>query len=152
MEPVAASLAADTDLDTAWRLMRRHARPALPVVNQDGKVVGLLGLEDFLHHVEADRGLRLGERVRRLLRPRPGRRSRTPRRVGEIMQTPAHGLRLARRDDGIAVAAEVLGQGSQAALPIVDAQGGLVGMLGAAGLNAVLFHHEALGHIRGDGT
>ena len=52
----------------------------------------------------------------------------------------------------IAVAAEVLGQGSQAALPIVDAQGGLVGMLGAAGLNAVLFHHEALGHIRGDGA
>lgn len=152
MEPVAASLAADTDLDTAWRLMRRHARQALPVVDQDGKVIGLLGLEDFLHHVEADRGLRLGERVRRLLRPRPGRRSRTPRRVGEIMQTPAHGLRLARRDDGIAVAAEVLGQGSQAALPIVDAQGGLVGMLGAAGLNAVLFHHEALGHIRGDGA
>ena len=68
------------------------------------------------------------------------------------MQTPAHGLRLARRDDSIAVAAEVLGQGSQAALPIVDAHGSLVGMLGAAGLNAVLFHHEALGHIRGDGA
>ena len=28
----------------------------------------------------------------------------------------------------------------------------LAGMLGAAGLNAVLFHHEALGHMRGDGT
>jgi hypothetical protein len=31
-------------------------------------------------------------------------------------------------------------------------RGRLVGMLGAAGLNAVLFHHEALGHIRGDVT
>ena len=34
----------------------------------------------------------------------------------------------------------------------IETQGGLVGMLGAAGLNAVLFHHEALGHIRGDGA
>ena len=58
----------------------------------------------------------------------------------------------ARSDDGIAVAADVLGQGGQAALPVVDEGGRLVGMLGAAGLNAVLFHHEALGHIRGDVT
>ena len=152
MEPAVPSLAFATSLNDAWALMRRHARQALPVVDRGGRVIGLLGLEDFLRHVEADKGARVGERVRQLLRPAPGSHSSKPEVVGQIMLTPQHGLKLARSDDGIAVAAEVLGQGDQAALPVVDEGGRLVGMLGAAGLNAVLFHHEALGHIRGDVT
>ena len=152
MEPAVPSVEFATSLNEAWDLMRRHARQALPVVDRGGRVIGLLGLEDFLRHVEADKGPRVGERVRQLLRPAPGSHSSKPEVVGQIMLTPQHGLKLARSDDGIAVAAEVLGQGGQAALPVVDEGGRLVGMLGPAGLNAVLFHHEALGHIRGDVT
>ena len=141
-----------TYLGEAWTLLRNHRIQALPVVDRGRRVIGLLGLEDFLRHVEADKGSRVGERVRHLLRPAPGSHSDKPEVVGQIMLTPQHGLQLARSDDSIAVAAEVLGQGDQAALPVVDEGGRLVGMLGAAGLNAVLFHHEALGHMRGDGT
>ena len=152
MEPAVPNLEFATSLNEAWDLMRRHARQALPVVDRGRRVIGLLGLEDFLRHVEADKGSRVGERVRHLLRPTPGSHADKPEVVGQIMLTPQHGLQLARSDDSIAVAAEVLGQGGQAALPVVDESGRLVGMLGAAGLNAVLFHHEALGHMRGDGT
>ena len=149
MEPVVPSLAFATSLNDAWALMRRHARQALPVVDRSGRVIGLLGLEDFLRHVEPDKGPRVGERVRQLLRPTPGSHSDKPEVVGQLMLTPQHGLRLARSDDSIAVAAEILGQGGQGALPVVDDKGRLVGILGAAGLTAVLFHHEALGHVRG---
>lgn len=149
MEPAVPSLAFATSLNDAWGLMRRHARQALPVVDRGGRVIGLLGLEDFLRHVEPDKGPRVGERVRQLLRPTPGSHSDKPEVVGQLMLTPQHGLRLARSDDSIVVAAEILGQGGQGALPVVDDKGRLVGMLGAAGLTAVLFNHEALGHMRG---
>lgn len=150
MEAAVPSLEFATGLNEAWGLMRRHARQALPVVDRGGRVIGLLGLEDFLQHVEPDKSARIGERVRQLLRPTPGSHSDKREVVGQLMLTPQHGLRLARRDDSIALAAEVLGHTRQVALPVVDDAGRLVGMLGAAGLNAVLFHHEALGHVRGD--
>lgn len=150
MEAMPVSVEFATDLNEAWRLLNRHNRSSLPVVDRAQRVIGLVSLEDFLRHVEPDSGQRIGDNVRRLLRPTPGSHSDKPEVVGQIMQTTRDGLRIATTDDGIAVAADVLGQHGQPALPVVDETGKLAGLITPAMMTAVLLQHEALDYVRGD--
>lgn len=150
MTPAPLCVEFATELNEAWRLMNRHALSALPVVDRAERVIGLLTLEDFLHHIEPDNGQRIGDNVRRLLRPTPGPHTDKPEVVGQIMQTPRDDLRTAGTTDGIAVAADLLGQGRQRALPVVDENGRLAGLITPTTMTAVLLQHEALDYVRGD--
>ena len=149
-EPAPVSLSFATDLNEAWRLLRIHGAGALPVVDRAGRLEGLLSLDDFLRHVEPADGPRVGENVRRLLRPTPGPSSSKPEVVGQIMQTPRHGLRVLGEEDGIALAAEILSGSGQALLPVVNGQGRLTGVISRPHITAVLFRHEALAYVRND--
>ena len=148
--PAPVSLAFGTDLNEAWRLMRIHGADALPVVDRIGRPEGVLGLEDFLRHVEPAQAARLGDNVRRLLRPTPGPSSDKPEVVGQIMQATHHGLRLVRETDGIALAAEILSSTGQALLPVVNEAGRLTGVISRPHITAVLLRHEALAYVRND--
>ena len=143
-----------TGLNEAWRLMNRHSLAMLAVVDRGQRVIGLLRLEDFLRHVEPDRdeagGLRIGDNVRRLLRPTPGPHSSKPEVVGQIMQTPAEGLKSVATEEGIAAAADLLGAGGQRGVPVVDEAGRLAGIITPATMTAVLFQHEALDYVQAD--
>jgi CBS-domain-containing membrane protein len=55
-----------------------------------------------------------------------------------------------RTADGIALAADLLGAGGQAGVPVVDEDGRLAGLLTPAAMTAVLLQHEALDYVRGD--
>ncbi len=150
MEPATLSVDFATGLNDAWRLMNRHNVALLPVVDRNRRVIGLLRLEDFLRHVEPDSGQRIGDNVRRLLRPTPGEHTTKPEVVGQIMHTPKDGLRSVTTGDGIAVAADLLGHGRQQGVPVVDDSGRLAGLIDPATMTAVLFQHEALDYVRGD--
>lgn len=150
METTPLSVAFATDLNEAWRLLNRHNRSSLPVVDRAQRVIGLVSLEDFLRHVEPDNGQRIGDNVRRLLRPTPGSHSDKPEVVGQIMQTPRDGLRVVNAGDGIALAADVLGHDTQRAVPVVDDSGRLAGLITPAVMTAVLLQHEALDYVRSD--
>ena len=188
MEAAPISVEFATGLNEAWRLMNRHSLAMLPVVDRGQRVIGLLGLEDFLRHVEPDRdetgGQRIGvarthavdrgavargQRQRqggsgaarvddpvvptatgRVLRPTPGTHSSKPEVVGQIMQTPAEGLKSVATEEGIAAAADLLGAGGQRGAPVVDAAGRLAGIITPATMTAVLFQHEALDYVRAD--
>ena len=139
-----------TGLNEAWRLMQRHNLRHLPVVDRGQRVIGLVGLEDFLRHVTPDDGPRIGDSVRRLLRPTPGTHTSKPEVVGQLMLTPKDGLRCLRTTDGIALAADVLGPGHQPCVPVVDDGGRLAGLVTPTTMTAVLFQHEALDYVRGD--
>ena len=149
-QPAPVSLAFATDLNEAWRLMRIHRADALPVVDRIGRLEGVLSLEDFLRHVEPAETTRVGDKVRRLLRPTPGPSSDKPEVVGQIMQAARHGLRMVRESDGIALAAEILSSTGQTLLPVVDGQGRLTGVISRPHMTAVLFRHEALAYVRND--
>ena len=148
--PAPVSLAFGTDLNEAWRLMRIHGADALPVVDRIGRPEGVLSLEDFLRHVEPAQAARLGDNVRRLLRPTPGPSSDKPEVVGQIMQAARDGLRMVRETDGIALAAEILSSTGQAVLPVVNEAGRLTGVISRPHITAVLFRHEALAYVRND--
>ena len=139
-----------TDLNEAWRTLRRHAANALPVVDRAGRLEGLLSLEDFLRHVAPDEGPRIGENIRRLLRPTPGLHADKPEVVGQIMLTARHGLCSVGQHEGIGVAADILAGEGQALLPVVDERGRLTGVISRPHLTAVLFRHEALAYVRND--
>lgn len=150
MTPPPATLDFATDLNEAWRTLRRHAANALPVVDRAGRLEGLLSLEDFLRHVAPDEGPRIGENVRRLLRPTPGLHADKPEVVGQIMLTARHGLCSVGQHEGIGVAADILAGEGQALLPVVDERGRLTGVISRPHLTAVLFRHEALAYVRND--
>lgn len=146
--PVCAEFA--TELNQAWRLMNRHNLAMLPVLDRSRRVIGLLRLEDFLRHVEPDSTRGIGDNVRRLLRPTPGPNAAKPEVAGQIMLTPGLGLRCVRTADGIALAADLLGAGGQAGVPVVDEDGRLAGLLTPTAMTAVLLQHEALDYVRSD--
>lgn len=150
MAPPPATLAFATDLNQAWRTLRQHAANALPVVDRTGRLEGVLALQDFLRHVAPADGQRLGDNIRRFLRPTPGPYAHKPEVVGQIMQTAKHGLRTVNEKDTIAIAADVLSGTGQALLPVVDAAGRLTGVISRPNLTAVLFRHEALAYVRND--
>lgn len=150
MTPAPVSVEFATELNEAWRLMNRHNLALLPVIDRSRRVIGLLRLEDFLRHVEPDSARGIGDNVRRLLRPTPGTHSDKPEVAGQIMLTPGLGLKCVDTTDGIAVAADLLGTGGQAGVPVVDGSGRLAGLITPATMTAVLLQHEALDYVRGD--
>lgn len=144
MRPAPLSLEFATDLNEAWRLMHRHGQTALPVVDRAGRVIGLLSLENFLGHVEPDQGQRIGDNVRRLLRPTPATHSDKPEVVGQIMQEPRDGLLVAHAAEPFATLADALGRSAQPVVPVVDEARRLIGLITPADIAAVLLHHQAL--------
>ena len=54
MNPAPISVAYATELNEAWALMQTHHLHGVPVVDRAQRVIGVLTLENFLRHVEAD--------------------------------------------------------------------------------------------------
>jgi CBS domain-containing membrane protein len=85
MNPAPISVEYATELNEAWALMQTHHLHGVPVVDRAQRVIGVLTLENFLRHVEADGGQRIGDNIRRLLRPTPTVHSDKPEVAGQIM-------------------------------------------------------------------
>lgn len=81
--PVHAVLA-DTSLQDAWALMRRHAIKALPVVDADHAVIGIVTMADFLRLANLELHEGMGQRLRTLILGRPKR----PGQVQGLMSAP----------------------------------------------------------------
>ena len=68
-------------LKEAWTMMRREQIKALPVVDAQGAVLGIVTVADFVRLASLDTHEGLGQRLRTLIRGRSGR----PSRVKDIM-------------------------------------------------------------------
>lgn len=78
------AVAAETPLKDAWALMRKHAIKALPVVDEQQAVIGIITVADFMRlaHLEAHEGM--GQRLRSLILGRP----KQPDQVLQLMSSP----------------------------------------------------------------
>jgi len=127
---------ADTPLVDAWARMHAHRIKALPVVDDDGLIVGILTQVDLLEHAGLDGSPDVLARLHGLLE-RNG--AEEGGRVGDIMTSPAE---TAGQDDHIAVLVPKMSGGGRHHIPIVDDGNRLVGIVTQSDLVAALYHGE----------
>jgi CBS domain-containing membrane protein len=123
-------------LAEAWTLLRRHALHALPVLDKAGHVVGVVGQNDFLHHLGLDDYQTLGEKLRGLVGHLFGLRGERPARVVEIMQRH---VKTVGADDPIAELVPLMTNRGLHHIPVVDARGIFAGVVSHSDLLAALF-------------
>ncbi len=120
-EPVTAR--AEMPLRQAWALIRQHRVKALPVVDRQHHLVGIVTVADFMRQVDMDVHEGVNFRLRALLRQmhRPVRHT-----VGEIMTRQ---VRVASADRPLTELVPVFSEGGHRHLPIIDAERRLVGIV-----------------------
>lgn len=111
-------------LRQAWALIRQHRVKALPVVDRQHHLVGIVTVSDFMRQVDMDVHEGVNFRLRALLRQmhRPAPRHT----VGEIMTRQ---VRVASSDRPLTELVPVFSDGGHRHLPIIDAERRLVGIV-----------------------
>ncbi|HMX15706.1 MAG TPA: HPP family protein [Rhodocyclaceae bacterium] len=131
-----------TGLREAWRILRENHVKALPVVDRGRRVIGLLTLEDFLRHVTPAES-NMVDQLRAFLSPSGTSHSSRPETVGQVM---SERFLTALTTDGIGKVASLLAaRGHQQAIPIVDPQDRIAGILSQTDLLVLLYHRRATG-------
>lgn len=136
MSKDAVTVGPDMPLAAAWRELRRHRLHALPVLDAGRRVVGMIGQDDFLHHVGLDDYQTLRERLRGLLGHLLGVRVDRPATVTEIMRVPPQTV---RADAPIAELVPAMSNRGLHHIPVVDGEGVFVGIVGQSDLLAALY-------------
>ena len=110
-------------VDDAWALLARHKVKALPVVQADGTLAGIVSLHDFfVGHGKSD--------------PRSVPVMSTARWVNEIMTSQ---VRVARPEQPIADLVGLFSDGGLHHMPVVDEAQRVVGMVTQSDVVAALF-------------
>lgn len=129
------SIGPDTPLEQAWALLQRHHIKALPVVDGERRVAGIVTRADYMQAVEAEEGLTGQLRaLARFVRPARAAGLET---VGQIMNRQVH---TAGAERPIAELVPLFAATGHHHLPVVDAQARLVGILTQSDLVKALSH------------
>lgn len=113
---------AGVSLKDAWALMRAQQIKALPVVDAQRLVVGIVTVADFMRLANLDTHEGLGQRLRTLVMGRSGQ----PQDVGEIM---SHPVQVAHVEQHAMDLVPLFSQGGHHHIPIVDGEERLVGVI-----------------------
>jgi CBS domain-containing membrane protein len=136
MSKDAVTVRPGTPLPEAWRSLRLHGLHALPVLDKAGRVVGVVGQNDFLHHAGLDDYQTLAERLRALFSHLLGMRGSRPGKVAEIMQRH---VQTVGRDEPIAELVPLMTNRGLHHIPVVDENGRFAGVVSHSDLLAALF-------------
>lgn len=136
MSTDAVTVRAETPLPDAWRLLRRHDLHALPVLDDERRVAGMIGQNDLLRHVGLDDYQTLRSRLRALLGHLLGVRVDRPALVAEVMRTAVTTVRM---DEPIAALVPAMSNGGLHHVPVVDQDGVFVGIVSQSDLLAALY-------------
>ncbi len=113
---------AGASLADAWALMRREQIKALPVVDAQHAVLGIVTVADFMRLANLDEREGLGQRLRTLVMGR----GHQPKVVGEIMSAP---VQVAQAQQLVMELVPLFSHGGHHHIPIVDAQQRLAGIV-----------------------
>jgi len=109
-------------LQEAWALMRREQIKALPVVDAQGRVEGIVTVADFMRLASLDMHEGLGQRLRALVKGRSGQ----PSRVADIMSRQVQAVHAWQP---VMDLVPLFSRGGHHHIPIVDAQSRLAGVI-----------------------
>lgn len=119
------TLREETSFKEIARLLERRDISAMPVVDASGRVLGIVSRADLLIKQAVKEPVWTRSPMSWLRRRRNARRARATT-AAELMTKPAVTI---APDDSVAAAARVLGQHDIKRLPVVDADGRLVGIV-----------------------
>ncbi|WOS64722.1 HPP family protein [Sinorhizobium fredii] len=133
------TVAPDTALRKAWRMLVEHRIQALPVVTEKDGMVGILTQTDFMKHatLTVDGRLQIGlrERLGNII----GLPAKSPRLVSEIMTTR---VQSALPETMVAKLVPPMADMGLHHMPIVDADNRVVGIVTQSDLIAALFQRR----------
>lgn len=109
-------------LQEAWAMMRREQIKALPVVDAQGRVEGIVTVADFMRLANLDLHEGLGQRLRRLVKGRSGQ----PSRVADIMSRQ---VQVVHARQHVMDLVPLFSRGGHHHIPIVDGQARLAGVI-----------------------
>lgn len=131
-EPIVARQ--EMPLREAWALIRKHRIKALPVIDRQRHLLGIVTVADFMQQVDLDAHEGLGWQLRGLLRQtrrRPGAQV-----VGDIMTRT---VRVASADRLLIDLVPVFSEHGHRHIPIIDAQRHLIGIITQSDLIKALY-------------
>jgi CBS domain-containing membrane protein len=120
----------DTDLRALWALMKKHGIRGVPVTDQDGRVVGMVSIVDFLHAVD----WRICESL--ITRLKDAFRRIVPSTAERIMSTP---VITARVDTPLTEAFLTFSEHGINHLPVTGTDGRLIGIVTRLDLLSALY-------------
>ena len=121
------TLLADMPVAEAWQKMLNALIKALPVIDKDGKVVGMLTDQDLLERADVAHRLAIAERMdEHLLNEEIEKLRQTGLMVEAVMSKPAITV---RAKDSISSAAARMAKSRIKRLPVVDEKEKLIGVL-----------------------
>lgn len=133
------TIQADTPLEEAWALLRYHKIKALPVLDTEQHVIGIVTLVDFLKRVDLKAYQDFPERLVNLIRPEHsgyGAEQRKPLAIAEVMTAPV--LTVGASSHVIDLVPLLSDRGLHH-VPIVDRDDRIVGMVTQSDLIAALY-------------
>ncbi|MFF7709217.1 HPP family protein [Pseudomonas sp. NPDC007930] len=122
----------DTPLKQAWALMRKHKVKALPVVDRQHHLVGIVTVADFMRQLDLDAHEGVAWHLRSLFKPRGDALAL----VGDIMSRT---VRVAGHDRLLTDLVPVFSETGHRHVPILDAQRRLVGIVTQSDLIKALY-------------
>lgn len=131
-EPIVARQ--EMPLREAWTLIRKHKIKALPVVDRQRHLLGIVTVADFMQQVDLDAHEGVGWHLRALLRQT--RSSHSAKVVGEIMTRT---VRVASADRLLIDLVPVFSQHGHRHIPIIDAERHLIGIITQSDLIKALY-------------
>jgi CBS domain-containing membrane protein len=115
-----------TDLQDAWALMRRHRIKALPVIDRQRRIIGIISVADFMRHADVDRNHAMRERLHQLIRRSATVHTNKPEAVGQIM---CASVRVASSGRSVAELMPIFSEDGHHHIPIIDDENRLVGII-----------------------
>ena len=127
-----------TELEDAWKLMRKHQIKSLPVTDRAMRVIGIVTQVDFMKHANLDTVATFETKLKGFIRRTQGAYSAKPEVAGQIMSSP-----VVTADDTMHIV-ELIPLMSQSKthrhIPVVNADRKLVGIITQSDLVSALYH------------
>jgi CBS domain-containing membrane protein len=121
-------------LKDAWALMRKHKIKALPVIDRQHHLLGIVTVADFMKQLDLDAHEGVGWHLRALLRQKHKVRPVTI--VGQIMSRT---VRVASADRLLSDLVPVFSENGHRHIPIIDTERRLVGIVTQSDLIKALY-------------
>ena len=131
-EPITARQ--EMPLRDAWALMRKHKIKALPVIDRQRHLLGIVTIADFMQQLDLDAHDAVAWHLRALLRP--GRNQQAASIVGQIM---TRSVRVSSADRLLTELVPVFSENGHRHIPIIDSERHLVGIITQSDLIRALY-------------